>query len=184
MFNMALKINTLSDYLFFGTWPSARSFLASHTSFFFIGASKSSSLAFAYSLDIGSLVTTCSLDIGLLLTCSLGWLRYRKIEVSNNSEISHNWEIWDWMDLNSCLLKTFCPQLRVISSSSSFFRLGLAELVDNSCIRIVTQFLRPQFWRQKVELVRKANIALKNIVCGERSYQLIIQWLFYLNNEV
>ena len=79
----------------------------------------------------------------------LGWLRYRISEVSNNSDISNNWEIWDWMDLNSCLLKTFCPQLSVISSSSSFFRLGLAELVDNTCIWIVTQYMRPQFWRQK-----------------------------------
>ena len=75
-----------------------------------------------------------------------GWLRYRILsEVSNNSDISNNWEIWDWMDLNSCLLKTFCPQLRVISSSSSFFRLGLAELVDKTCIKFVAQFMRPPF---------------------------------------
>ena len=31
-------------------------------------------------------------------------------------------------DLNSSLLNTFWPQLKVTSSSSSFFRLGLAEL--------------------------------------------------------
>ena len=42
-------------YLFLGTWPSPSSFLASTTSFFFIGVSKSCSLALAYCLEMSTL---------------------------------------------------------------------------------------------------------------------------------
>ena len=51
--------HTFLFYLFFGTNPSLINFLESHTSFFFIGASKSSSFALAYCLNSALLKTFC-----------------------------------------------------------------------------------------------------------------------------
>ena len=57
--NVAMVGEIYLFYLFFGTNPSLINFLASHTSFFFIGASKSSSFALAYCLNSALLNTFC-----------------------------------------------------------------------------------------------------------------------------
>ena len=53
-----MKTST-NDYLFFGTNPSVLSFFASHTSFFFMGDSKSSSLLLAKCLNCSLLNSFC-----------------------------------------------------------------------------------------------------------------------------